>query len=76
MAELWHDPEVNRWWLPNDEGLFPLLQSIRAFAVERAKENSQPLDHKAEDLRDMKAIFSRLNIDESPRSSNSPGDGA
>lgn len=74
MAEAWHDPEINHWWLPNDEGFFPLLQNIRAFTNERAKQSSQPLDHKSEDLRDMKAIFSKLNIEESPRSSNSPGD--
>ncbi|KAL9105329.1 MAG: hypothetical protein Q9227_009474 [Pyrenula ochraceoflavens] len=76
MAELWQDPSVKDWWLPNDEENYPLLKSIRAFTQERANVQGtaeQPLDHKSEDLRDMKAIFSKLNIDDSPRSSNSPG---
>ena len=76
MAEMWRDPSVKDWWLPDGEGFTPLLQSIRAFTEERANTQgtaAQPLDQKSEDLRDMKAIFARLNIDESPRSSSSPG---
>lgn len=74
MAELWHDQAVTRWWLPNDEGFHPLLRDIRHFTNERTKDSGQTLDDKSEGLRDMRAIFSKLNIDESPRSSNSPGD--
>ena len=66
MAEMWHLPEVKSWWLPNGERFHPILQSIRAFTEERA---SRPQDDKAEDLRDMKAIFSKLNISDSPQDS-------
>ena len=62
MAELWHIPELVHWWLPNDEGLPSIIRLIRAFIEERTV---QPRDHTGEDLRDMKAIFSKLNIDDS-----------
>ncbi|POR37548.1 Uncharacterized protein TPAR_02253 [Tolypocladium paradoxum] len=35
MAEVFRDPSCAHWWLPNDEGLTPILQSIRTFADER-----------------------------------------
>ena len=62
MSEMWHDPSVTTWWLPNNEKFHPILQSIRAFSEERA---SRPRDDKGEGLRDMKAIFSKLNISDS-----------
>ena len=76
MAEMWHLPEVNHWWLPDDEGFTPLLREIRAFIKERGivYRNSKG-DDLRDDLRDMKAIFSRLDIDDSPRSSPSGGSG-
>jgi hypothetical protein len=74
MAEIWHEPDVNHWWLPNEEGFTPLLRDIRAFIKERAVayEKSKGDDFR-DDLRDMKALFSKLNIDDSPRSSPSEG---
>ena len=74
MAEMWHEPEVNRWWLPNEEGFTPLLRDIRVFIKERvaAYEKSKG-DEVKDDVRDMKAIFSKLNIDDSPKSSPSEG---
>ena len=35
MAELFGDQACVHWWLPNEEGLTPLLKSIRMFADER-----------------------------------------
>ncbi|OAQ97962.1 hypothetical protein LLEC1_00518 [Akanthomyces lecanii] len=35
MARLFHDGAATRWWLPDDEGFSPMLQSIRNFADER-----------------------------------------
>lgn len=72
MAEMWREPDVNHWWLPNDEGFSPLLRDIRAFIKERA-EAYEPGDELRDDVRDMKAILSKLNIDDSPKSSLSEG---
>ena len=74
MAEMWHEPEVNHWWLPNEEGFTPLLRDIRAFIKERAAAYEKLSgDEMKDDVRDMKAIFSKLNIDDSPKSSPSEG---
>ncbi len=35
LAKLFHDEDARRWWLPDDEGFSPVLQSIRNFAEER-----------------------------------------
>ncbi|KAM3432800.1 hypothetical protein MY4824_006317 [Beauveria thailandica] len=35
IAELFRDDSATRWWLPDDEGFSPMLQSIRNFADER-----------------------------------------
>ena len=72
MAELWNDPEITRWWLPNDEGYPSIIQSIRTFIEERT---SKPRNQSSEDVRTMKGLFSKMNIyDESPTESqkNSP----
>ena len=69
MSEMWQLPEINHWWLPHEERFHPILKAIRAFSKERA---SRPSDDHQEDIRDMKAIFSKLNIeDTSPRDSPS-----
>jgi hypothetical protein len=74
MAEMWREPDVNHWWLPNDEGFSPLLRDIRAFIQERAEAYEQSKgDELRDDVRDMKAIFSKLNMDDSPKSSLSEG---
>jgi hypothetical protein len=49
------------WWLPNDEGYPPIIRSIRKFVEERT---APAKDLPSEDLRDMKAIFSSLNLDD------------
>lgn len=35
MARLFHDEDATRWWLRDNEGFSPMLQSIRNFADER-----------------------------------------
>jgi hypothetical protein len=59
------------WWLPNDEKYLPIIRSIRSFVGERT---SQARDVPAEDLRDMKAIFSSLKLDD-VKSSTPPDSG-
>lgn len=49
------------WWLPNDEYYPPIIRSIRRFVEERT---SQARDVPTEDLRDMKAIFSSMKLDD------------
>ncbi|KAI0202289.1 hypothetical protein F4808DRAFT_71615 [Astrocystis sublimbata] len=60
MAELFRDPLCSQWWLPNDEGLSPVLRSIRAFADAR---NGNPMTPQTEDIREISAIFSNMRID-------------
>jgi hypothetical protein len=49
------------WWLPNDEDYPPIIRSIRNFVEERT---SKAKNLPAEDLRDMKAIFALLKLDD------------
>lgn len=59
-AELWGIPEVRHWWLPHDEGYPAIVRDIRAFIEDRTTQlRIQP---KSEDLRTMKAIFSKLSV--------------
>lgn len=59
MAELFRDESCLRWWLPNDEGFTPMLQSIRAFADER---NATAVSTQSENLRQIRSVFSRMDI--------------
>ena len=56
MAELFHDPSCVRWWLPDDEGLTPVVGDIRAFADERAT----PITAQSEYLRGLKDVFANV----------------
>lgn len=60
MAELFRDPSCSQWWLPNDEGLIPIVRSIRDFADAR---NGNPVTQQTEALREISAIFSTMRID-------------
>ena len=61
MADLFRDRSCMHWWLPNDENYPPIIRSIRKFVEERT---SPAKNVPAEDLRDMKAIFASLNLDD------------
>lgn len=61
MADLFRDRSCMHWWLPNDENYPPIIRSIRKFVEERT---SPAKTMPAEDLRDMKAIFALLNLDD------------
>jgi hypothetical protein len=60
MTGIW-GVDVMRWWLPNDEGYFPILQAVREFIDYRAR---VPQDTMQTDLRDMKGLFSALQLDD------------
>jgi hypothetical protein len=61
MSDLFRDRSCMHWWLPNDEGYPPIIRSIRKFVEERT---APAKDLPSEDLRDMKAIFSSMNLDD------------
>ena len=61
MADLFRDRSCMHWWLPNDEDYPPIIRSIRNFVEERT---SKAKNLPAEDLRDMKAIFASLKLDD------------
>jgi hypothetical protein len=63
MSALWGLPEVKHWWLPNNEGYRPIIRSIRSFINDRTM---TPRDQSGEDLRSMKAIFSKMKLDDRP----------
>ncbi len=61
MADLFGDRSCMHWWLPNNENYPPIIRSIRKFVEERT---SPAKTMPAEDLRDMKAIFASLNLED------------
>ncbi|KAI1142292.1 hypothetical protein F5Y05DRAFT_220805 [Hypoxylon sp. FL0543] len=71
MAEIFRDASCIQWWLPNDEGLSPVLRSIRAFADER---NANPVSQQTESLREISAIFAKMRIDHEQEEFTSPGE--
>ncbi|SLM39115.1 hypothetical protein LPUS_09560, partial [Lasallia pustulata] len=65
MSEMWGIESVagrDGWWLDNEEGLsdMPILREIRRMGEERGK-GGEKGDFK-QALRDMRAIFSKLNV--------------
>ena len=66
LAELWSIPSINEWWLPNGEQQLPLIHSIRAFIEDRTV---KPRTQANEDIRAMRAILSKLSVDDSPKDS-------
>lgn len=59
MAEVFRDPSCAHWWLPNGEGLTPILQSVRTFADER---NAAVVDAQQENLREVRHLFAKLDV--------------
>lgn len=66
-------PEIEHWWLPNEEGYSEIIREIRAMSENPM---NQPRDDFRENVRDMKSLFGKLNVDEqedeqSPESNHS-----
>ncbi|KAL7796593.1 hypothetical protein V8C37DRAFT_352226 [Trichoderma ceciliae] len=61
MAEIFGDPSCVQWWLPNDEGFTPILQSIRSFADER---NARAVNTQQVNLREVKHLFDKLMLND------------
>lgn len=62
LAQLWGLPEISHWWLPNDEGYPAIVRSIRAFMEGRPLHAN--IQAKSEDVRTLKAIFSKLSVED------------
>jgi hypothetical protein len=78
MAQLWGVPEVEDWWLPEQEGDLPILREIRKLIEERVRTGREEGTDGGDDLRDIKAVFSSMNIggtDGSPSGSSGSGAG-
>ena len=72
MAQLFQDPSCVDWWLPDEEGLYPIIKSIRSFADDR---NANPVSDQTEALREMSAIFAKMRFDPDETPSPSPVEG-
>ncbi|KAL8731420.1 MAG: hypothetical protein Q9166_003395 [cf. Caloplaca sp. 2 TL-2023] len=64
LANLWGISELRHWWLPNEEGYPPIIRRIRAFIEERTQIAGN--ESKAEDVRTLKGVFDKLNIEGGP----------
>jgi hypothetical protein len=70
MAEMWgltreavgENEAVENWWLPNDEGNIAMLKEIRKVVKERHENDATPGVESIADVRDLKAIFEKLDI--------------
>jgi hypothetical protein len=61
MAKLFRDPSCAHWWLPNDEGLTPILQAIRTFADER---NTAAVNAQHQNIREVRHLFAKMEAAE------------
>ncbi|KAJ5637009.1 hypothetical protein N7490_006888 [Penicillium lividum] len=61
LVALWQLPELMEWWLPNNEGYPDLIREVRAMTDDRLK---QPRDDFRSDVRDMKSMFWKLNVND------------
>ncbi|KAL8666240.1 MAG: hypothetical protein Q9168_007521 [Polycauliona sp. 1 TL-2023] len=64
LASLWSVPELRHWWLPDEEGYPPIVRSIRGFIKDRTQNTGH--QHKDEDVRTMKGLFDKLNMNDGP----------
>lgn len=69
MAALWQIPEINDWWLPNNEGYPNIIREVRAFTEEKTR---NPQDDFRESVRDMKTLFWKINVDDTESDKSSP----
>jgi hypothetical protein len=58
MSELWN-VDVRHWWLPNEEGLPPVIRAIKEFIEYRAQ---RPKNALQADVREMSGIFRDMGV--------------
>lgn len=70
MADFWKIPELNHWWLPNDEGYPDIVREIREWTTERV---TDARDTFRESVRDLKAVFGNMSLEDCSSAGSSPG---
>ncbi|OGM44686.1 Zn(II)2Cys6 transcription factor [Aspergillus bombycis] len=68
LATVWQSPEVNHWWLSNDEGYPDIIREVRSMTEERS---NTPRDNFRESVRNMRSLFWNISLDDSSSSNNS-----
>ncbi|KAK5075483.1 hypothetical protein LTR64_001690 [Lithohypha guttulata] len=70
MAHIWQDPEIEDWWLPKGEGNTRIISEIRAVVQDRvAAAMSSPNNDGRNDLREIKGLFEKMDINRERRGS-------
>lgn len=69
MADFWKIPELNHWWLPDDEGYPPIVREIREWTAERV---TDARDTFRESVRDLKAVFGNMSLEDCSSAGSSP----
>lgn len=69
FSQIFQEPSCVNWWLPNDEGLTPIVRSIRAFADERS---TNPVSEQTDNVREMSSIFAKMGLGSRDDSSSPP----
>ncbi|GFF40670.1 uncharacterized transcriptional regulatory protein C15D4.02 [Aspergillus udagawae] len=72
MAALWQLPEINHWWLPNEEGYPEIIREVRSMTEERT---THARDDFRENVRDMRTIFWKLSVDDTESETSTPSAG-
>ncbi|RAK99141.1 Zn(II)2Cys6 transcription factor [Aspergillus ibericus CBS 121593] len=67
LAALWQKPEINGWWLPDEEGYPSIIREVRAMTEERT---SHPRDNFREDVSHMKTLFWNITLDDTESESS------
>lgn len=71
MAQLWQDPEIEDWWLPNGEGKSRILGEVRMVVEDRINATVRSgKDDGRGDLREIKGLFEKMDIGLQRRTSN------
>lgn len=65
MADEWGVPEVNDWWLPDENACPPVVRTVQAFMEDRLPQAGG--QSRSEDQRNIKGIFSKLSLHENPK---------
>lgn len=63
MAQLWQDPSIEDWWLPNDDGKKRILTEIRAVVEDRLTATMTSGKNDGQnDLREIKGLFEKMDL--------------
>ena len=77
MAQLFQDPEIEDWWLPNGQGKTRLLDEIRMVVKDRyAAAMRSGNDDGRNDLREIRGVFEKMDINMHRRGSSTALDPA